>query len=155
MIVSDKLTVKMFLILAAATWSGITALSYLMDSMRIRTKNIYPITIYYKGCGYPFQGFYDSGNLLMDSVNGKPVSVGTEKVLSEICSEETVSCLKHLKENSGESGKPGTAGLHPHFTFFHSIGKEQGMMLAVTFETLHSDSRRGCLHRQSGICIFI
>ena len=31
-IVSDKLTVKMFLILAAATWSGITALSYLMDS---------------------------------------------------------------------------------------------------------------------------
>lgn len=135
-IVSDKLTVKMFLILAAATWSGITALSYLMDSMRIRTKNIYPITIYYKGCGYPFQGFYDSGNLLMDSVNGKPVSVGTEKVLSEICSEETVSCLKHLKENPGESGKPGTAGLHPHFTFFHSIGKEQGMMLAVTFERL-------------------
>lgn len=56
-IVSDKLTVKMFLILAAATWSGITALSYLMDSMRIRTKNIYPITIYYKGCGYSFQGF--------------------------------------------------------------------------------------------------
>ena len=46
-IVSDKLTVKMFLILAAATWSGITALSYLMDSMRIRTKNIYPITISY------------------------------------------------------------------------------------------------------------
>ena len=35
-IVSDKLTVKMFLILAAATWSGITALSYLMDSLRIR-----------------------------------------------------------------------------------------------------------------------
>ena len=86
-IVSDELTVKMFLILAAATWSGITALSYLMDSLRIRTKNIYPITIYYKGCGYPFHGFYDSGNLLMDSVNGKPVSVGTEKVLSEICSE--------------------------------------------------------------------
>ena len=54
----------------------------------------------------------------MDSVNGKPVSVGTEKVLSEICSEETVSCLKHLKENPGESGKLGTAGLHPHFTFF-------------------------------------
>ena len=106
------------------------------DKLRIRTKNIYPITIYYKGCGYTFHGFYDSGNLLMDSINGKPVSVGTEKVLSEICSEETVSCLKHLKENPGESGKPGTAGLHPHFTFFHSIGKEQGMMLAVTFERL-------------------
>ena len=47
-----------------------------------------------------------------------------------------IETLKHLKENPGESGKPGTAGLHPHFTFFHSIGKEQGMMLAVTFERL-------------------
>ena len=135
-IVSDKLTVKMFLILAAATWLGITALSYLMDTLRIRTKNIYPITIYYKGNGYPFHGFYDSGNLLMDSVNGKPVSVGSEKVLAEICSKETVSCLKHLKEDTGESGASDTAGLRPHFVFFHSIGKEQGMMLAVTFEKL-------------------
>ena len=80
MIVSDKLTVKMFLILAAATWSGITALSYLMDSMRIRTKNIYPITIFYSGKGYSFYGFYDSGNLLIDSVSGKPVSVGTTEI---------------------------------------------------------------------------
>ena len=135
-IASDDLTVRMFLILAAATWSGITALSYLMDSLRIRTKNIYPITIDYKGNGYPFHGFYDSGNLLMDSVNGKPVSVGSEKVLSEICSKETVSCLKHLKEDTGESGASDIAGLRPHFVFFHSIGKEQGMMLAVTFEKL-------------------
>ena len=37
-IVSDKLTVKMFLILAAATWLGITALSYLMDTLRIRSE---------------------------------------------------------------------------------------------------------------------
>ena len=83
MIAGENLTPKLFLILGTATWFGSAAWSYLADSIRIRTKNIYPITIYYKGCGYPFQGFYDSGNLLMDSVNGKPVSVGTEKVLSE------------------------------------------------------------------------
>ena len=135
-IAGENLTPKLFLILGTATWFGSAAWSYLADSIRIRTKNIYPITIFYSGKGYSFYGFYDSGNLLIDSVSGKPVSVGTTEILSEICSEETVSCLKHLKENPGESGKPGTAGLHPHFTFFHSIGKEQGMMLAVTFERL-------------------
>lgn len=65
-----------------------------------------------------FKDFMIPGNLLMDSVNGKPVSVGTEKVLSEICSEETVSCLKHLKENPGESGKPELPGFIHILLFF-------------------------------------
>ena len=133
---SENLTPKMFLILAAATWFGSTALSYLMDSLRIRAKNIYPVTIFYREKGYECQGFYDSGNLLVDSVNGKPVSVGTLDILSEICSKETVKCLKHLKENPGEIQSTEVTGLHPHFIFFHSIGKEQGMMLAVTLEKL-------------------
>ena len=131
-----NLSLRVFVILGTGTWLILTAWSYLADSLRIQMRNIYPVTLSYRGKNYTYHGFYDSGNLLMDSINGKPVSVGTEKVLSEICSEETVSCLKHLKENPGESGKPGTAGLHPHVTFCHSIGKEQGMMLAVTFERL-------------------
>mgnify|MGYP000172324877 FL=1 len=135
-IVSNDLTVKVFLIFAAATWFGSTALLYLIDSLKIRTKNIYPVTIYYKGKGYSFYGFYDSGNLLMDPVNGKPVSVGTIKALSEICSEETVNCLKNLKENPGELKSAEVVGLHPHYIVFHSIGEEQGMMLAVTLESL-------------------
>ena len=132
----DDLTPKMFLILAAAAWFGCTALSYLTDSIRIRTKNIYPVTLFYKGRGYSFHGFYDSGNLLMDSVNGKPVSVGALTVLSEICSKETVNCLKHLKENPGDLQNTEAAGLCPHFIVFRSIGKEQGVMLAVTLEKL-------------------
>ena len=62
-------------------------------------KNIYDIQISRKGKTITCRGFYDSGNLLIDSVSGKPVSVGTTEILSEICSEETVNCLKHLKEN--------------------------------------------------------
>lgn len=134
--VGENLGVRMFLILAAATWSGSTALSYLADSLRIRAMNIYPVTIFYKGKGYEFQGFYDSGNLLMDSVNGKPVSVSTAEVLTEICSEETINCLRHMKENPGELQDTEAAGLHPHFIIFHTVGKEQGMMLAVTLEKL-------------------
>ena len=135
-IVSDKLTVKMFLILAAATWSGITALSYLMDSMRIRTKNIYPITIYYKGCGYPFHGFYDSGNLLTDPVNRKPVSVGKQEILYEMLPQETAEQLKHLRENPEELYDREIHGLQPRLIPFQSLGKGQGMILAVTLEKL-------------------
>ena len=135
-IAGDNLTPKMFLVLAVAVWFGSTALSYLTDFLRIRTKNIYPVTIFYKGQEYSFHGFYDSGNLLMDSVNGKPVSVAAAAVLSEICSKETVNCLKHLKENPGELQDTEAAGLYPHFIVFHSIGKEQGVMLAVTLEKL-------------------
>ena len=132
----ENLGFRMFLILAAATWSGSTALSYLADSLRIRAKNIYLVTIFYNGKGYEFHGFYDSGNLLMDPVNGKPVSVTTTEVLNEICSKETVNCLRHLKENPGELQDTEAAGLHPHFIIFHTVGKEQGMMLAVTLEKL-------------------
>ena len=135
-IARGNLTPKMFLILAAATWLGSTALSYFMDSLKIRVKNIYPVTIFYKEKGYSFHGFYDSGNMLMDSVNGKPVSIGTMEVLSEICSEETVNVLKHLKENPQELQDAEAAALHPHFILFRSIGKEHGMMLAVTLEKL-------------------
>ena len=135
-IAGENLTPKLFLILGTATWFGSAAWSYLADSIRIRTKNIYPITIFYSGKGYSFYGFYDSGNLLIDSVSGKPVSVGTTEILSEICSEETVNCLKHLKENPEELKEAETAGLNPHFIFFHSIGREHGMMLAVTLEKL-------------------
>lgn len=132
-IVSDKLTVKMFLILAAATWSGITALSYLMDSMRIRTKNIYPITIYYKGCGYAFQGFYDSGNLLMDGTS--PVSIISQEVLEKILPRDTAEKLKHLRESPGEFENTEIAGLHPHFLTYKTIGGD-GVTLAVTMEKL-------------------
>ena len=135
-VAGERLRPGMFLILATATWFGSTALSYLADSLKIRAKNIYPVTIFYKEKGYTFHGFYDSGNLLVDSVNGKPVSVGTVDVLSEICSKETVNCLKHLKENPGELQNTEAAELHPHFIAFHSVGKEQGIMLAVTLEKL-------------------
>lgn len=134
--VGENLKPGMFLILATATWFGSTALSYLVDSVRIRAKNIYPVTIFYKQKGHTFHGFYDSGNLLMDSVNGKPVSIGTVDVLSEICSKETAECLRHLKDNPGELQSTEAAELHPHFILFHTVGKEGGMMLAVTLEKL-------------------
>lgn len=134
--IGGKLKPAMFLLLAVATWFGSVALSYLTDSLKIRTKNIYPVTIFYKEKGYTFHGFYDSGNLLLDSVNGKPVSVGTSDMLSEIYSKETVDCLKHLKENPGGLQNTEAADLFPHYIVFSSVGKEQGMLLAVTLEKL-------------------
>ena len=155
-IVSDKLTVKMFLILAAATWSGITALSYLMDSMRIRTKNIYPITIFYSGKGYSFYGFYDSGNLLIDSVSGKPVSVGTTEILSENMFRRNSKLFKTSERKSGGIKRSRNCRPESSFIFFHSIGREHGMMLAVTLEKLciQTPTEVICVDRPV-FCVFI
>ena len=154
MIAGENLTPKLFLILGTATWFGSAAWSYLADSIRIRTKNIYPITIFYSGKGYSFYGFYDSGNLLIDSVSGKPVSVGTTEILSEICSEETVNCLKHLKENPEELKEAETVGLSPHFFSQYRQGTWDDAGCHIG-KALYSDSDGSYLCGQTSICVFI
>ena len=72
----------------------------------------------------------------MDSVTRKPVSIGKPDILYDLLPAETADQLKHLKENPGELQGTVAAGLQPHFVTFQSIGKEQGMLLAVTLEKL-------------------
>ena len=133
---SENLTARAFVLFAAVTCLGASAWSYLADSIRIRMKNVYPVTLVCGGRSKSFYGFYDSGNLLMDSVTRKPVSIGKPDILYDLLPAETADQLKHLKENPGELQGTVAAGLQPHFVTFQSIGKEQGMLLAVTLEKL-------------------
>ena len=133
---SENLTARAFVLFAAVTCLGASAWSYLADSIRIRMKNVYPVTLVCGGRSKSFYGFYDSGNLLMDSVTRKPVSIGKPDILYDLLPAETADQLKHLKENPGELQGTVAAGLQPHFVTFQSIGKEQGMLLAVTLENL-------------------
>lgn len=68
---SENLTARAFVLFAAVTCLGASAWSYLADSIRIRMKNVYPVTLVCGGRSKSFYGFYDSGNLLMDSVTPK------------------------------------------------------------------------------------
>ena len=62
------------------------------------------------------KGFFDTGNLLMDPLAGKPVHIIKKKILKEQI----------------EKGK-----LLPRMIPFHSLGMENGLLEAVTIEGMY------------------
>lgn len=134
-----------FLLLAGGTWLCLSGLSALSDSLRTGRKNIYPITLACRGKVQSFYGFYDTGNILADPVNGEPVSIVKPEILEAMLSKETADRLKHLKENPGELESTELAGLHPRFLPYQTIGG-QGVLLAVTLEDLMIHTPREVVH---------
>lgn len=126
-----------FAVLAVTVYVGLLGVSYLLDSLKIRIRNVYPVTLTYHGNVQSFCGFYDSGNLLSDPVSGKSVSVVKPEVLERMLPEKTADKLKHLKENPEELESSELAELRPHFLTFHTVGEKEGMLLAVTLEKLY------------------
>lgn len=131
-----NLSLQTFVLLGTGTWLLLTAWFYLAQSLKTQMRNIYPVTLSHRGKNYTYYGFYDSGNLLVDPVNRKPVSVGKQEILYEMLPQETAEQLKHLRENPGELYDREIRGLQPRLIPFQSIGKGQGMILAVTLEKL-------------------
>lgn len=134
-----ELSIKTFLLCAVCTYFGSSAFVCLSDSIRTRTQNIYPITLTYKGKVQSAYGFYDTGNMLTDSLSGAAVSIIQPEVLNKILSEDLIEKLKYQKENYEEMKSTELVDLKPHFLTYQSIGSEQGLLLAVTLETL-------CIH---------
>ena len=142
---SKGVTPQTFLLLAAGTYLGLTALVFLSDSFCTRRKSIYPITLSYQGKVQSSYGFYDTGNLLSDPINGGPVSIVKPEILEAMLSGELVDKLKHLQENPGELESTELAGLHPRLLPYKTVGSE-GMLLAVTLEDLCILTPRETVH---------
>ena len=121
---------------------GLSALIYLSDSFRARWKNIYPVTLSYRGNVQPFFGLWDTGNFLVDPISQKEVFIIKPEVLEALLPQENADRLKHLKENPGELEGTEPADLHPHFLPYKTIG-EEGVLLAVVLDDL-------CIHTPRG-----
>lgn len=130
---------KVFVLFAAGSYLGLSALIYLSDSVRARWKNIYPITLSCQGKVHSAYGYYDTGNLLSDPVSGAPVSVMESDFLEKMLPEEVIDKLKHLNENQGEPESTELISLKPRFLPYRTVGQENGLMLAITLEDL-------CIH---------
>lgn len=146
MTANGSITLKTFFLFTLCTYLGLTALIYLSDSVRARMKNIYPITLSYQGKVQSSYGFYDTGCLLADPINGTPVSIVKPEILEAMLSGELVDKLKHLKENPGELKNTELAGLRPHFLPCTTVGNSEGMLLAVTLEDLCIHTPREVVH---------
>lgn len=127
-----------FLVVAAGAYMGLSALIYVSDSFRARWKNIYPVTLSYQGNVQQFFGFWDTGNLLVDPINGDGVFVVKPEVLEAMLPEEKRDRLMHLQEDPGELEGTKLTDLQPHFLPYKTVGKE-GVMLAMVLDDL-------CIH---------
>ena len=132
----QEMTPKIFFLLTGAMWLIFSAAAWLWDSLRIRTKSIYPVSLTYQGKTENFYALYDSGNLLTDPQGNRPVSIADEEVIRTMISEETAKRLKNLKEYPEELQSADIAGLQPHFLSCRTIGTDDGILLAVTLESL-------------------
>ena len=140
-----KATPIRFLIVAAGAYMGLSALIYLSDSFRARWKNIYPVTLSYRGNVQPFFGLWDTGNFLVDPISQKEVFIIKPEVLDALLPQENADRLKHLKENPGELEGTEPADLHPHFLPYKTIG-EEGVLLAVVLDDLCIHTPREVIH---------
>lgn len=66
------------------------------------------------------RGLYDTGNRLLDSLSGKPVSVIDAEILREFYGEG----IEYREE------------LRPHYITYRAVGTPRGMLLAVTLEKM-------------------
>lgn len=141
-----RMTWYVFLLLAAGSYLGLSALAYLSDSVRAQWKNIYPVTLSYQGKVQSAYGFYDTGNLWTDPISGMPVSVVRPELLEPMLSGELLDKLKHLNENPGEQESTELLRLKPRFLPCRTVGQAEGLMLAITLEDLCIHTPREVVH---------
>ena len=139
-----KATPIRFLIVAAGAYMGLSALIYLSDSFRARWKNIYPVTLSYRGNVQPFSGFW------IQEFSCRPHQpeggfIIKPEVLEALLPQENADRLKHLKENPGELEGTEPDDLHPHFLPYKTIG-EEGVLLAVVLDDLCIHTPREVIH---------
>lgn len=134
-----SITFRMFVMLAAGTYLGLTAMLYLSDSLKTRWKSTYPVTLLYRGKVHTAYGYYDTGDLLTDPYSKMPVSIVTAAFAEKILSKESVESLRHYFENPGELESTKLTGLHPRIIPCQTLGKENGVLLVITLEEL-------CIH---------
>jgi len=125
---------RTFLILGVLSYWLIIISIKLYGYLKGKISNICDVTLYVNGKGEKVKGLYDTGNHLQDTITHKPVSIVEYSILCNILSREQREELQKMMEY-GASGA-ATQDLHPRYILYHSVGKEQGLLLAVTLEKL-------------------
>ena len=82
------------------------------------------------------RGFYDTGNLLLDPLTNRPVSIIEEQALAALLPPAVQMELENMEETVGACDDPLWESLHPHFIVFSSVGGHGGTLAAVTLEEM-------------------
>lgn len=81
-------------------------------------------------------GFYDTGNLLMDPLTNRPVSIVEEQVLKTLLPAAFMEGLLDMGGEGMADGGPLWESLRPHFIVFSSVGGHGGALPAVMLDEM-------------------
>lgn len=107
-----------FLLLAAIGYIAITAGILVYTQLKGNVTHLYEVVLYAGEKCKEVKGLYDTGNRLFDTISKKPVSIVDESVAESLFSEDEM------------------LQFHPHYIPFQSVGCTQGVILAVTLDSL-------------------
>ena len=138
------LTLRIFLLCVFVVYTGSSAFLFAADSIRAGRKNIYPVTLGCQGRVQSAYGLYDSGNLLTDPLNGKPVSIIEPELLYKLLTKEDAEILRSFHENPKELTNTEIAALKPHYLSLTTVGNDPQMLLAVMLDDL-------CIHTPGNV----
>lgn len=107
--------------------------------------DICEVTLWVNGKCEKAKGLYDTGNGLWDPLWNKPVTLIDRKLAERIFPEETIKTLQNWGCMEGEHQPVDMGELRPHYIPYRCVGKEKGLLLAVTFSGMllenENDSR--------------
>ena len=132
----DTLSIRVFLLFTGGTFLILRTWSRFWDSFHIRGKNTFPVVITHREKQIAACGFYDTGNLLMDPLTRSPVSVASPELLGQLLAAGTTERLKKLMEKPGEMKNTELLELKPRLLPFRTVGKSEGVIVAVTLDEL-------------------
>lgn len=138
------LTLRIFLLCVFVVYTGSSAFLFAADSIRAGRKNIYPVTLGCQGRVQSAYGLYDSGNLLTDPLNGKPVSIIEPELLYKLLTKEDAEILRNFHENPKELTNTEITALKPHYLSLTTVGNDPQMLLAVMLDDL-------CIHTPGNV----
>ncbi len=146
------------------TWVFIAAMIFIIVPVTIlfhrlfrlyqsNNREIFQIELTYRNKKVSTTGFLDSGNCLFDPILHKPVIIMEYGVLNDLFTPELKREFDYVKDefegkkvSSSERNLEKAHELNVRIIPFQSIGKQQGMMLAVLLDQvfIHKDSENIC-----------
>lgn len=132
--------VRMFILLGTISYLFLAAGIRAYARSEKKADRTYKVWLYMNGKCKEGTALFDTGNSLTDPVSGKPVCVGTLRLMEELLPAATVEHLEAFWDGKAKEWDFGT--LHPHFIPFSSLGCSQGLALAVTLDYLCLEGRK-------------
>jgi len=109
----------------------------IFNYIRESSKTIYEVKVQYDKKEIHTYGLYDTGNLLIDPMTGKPVIVIEYEIIKNILSEDIVHCIEnsYIHNYDFEMLEPEN---HRKFKLipFQSIGNQKGLMPAIVLDQI-------------------